>query len=265
MNALNRSLLFARDRIYQPLEWTWTKAWWLVGMALLEVIFLLILAVTHALVAIRAAYRVVDRVVLGAEKSFLVVALLLMPLLVFVVAVDRWFDFINLGWFWATKLALFLMIWVGFIGASVATKERRHLTIDIAGRVLSPRGARVANFFTQLLASGMCFAIAAYSWDLVQESREFGDREGVLPIPTWIIQLIMPVSLCIMGARFIENIFRRPAEEEELEKEGKRPRPTAVVLSRGAPMAVKDIIIAGIIPGFILGALLILKLGASPG
>ncbi len=265
MNAINRSLLFARDRVYNPVEWIWTQAWWVVGMILLQAIFLLVMGVTHTLVAIRAVYRVVDRVMLVAEKIFLVAALLMMTMLVFIVAIDRWSDSINLGWFWATKLALFLMIWVGFIGASVATKERRHLAIDVAGKVLSPRGARIANFFTQIFAAGLCVSLAYYSWDLVLESKEYGDQEGVLPIPTWIIQLVIPYTLCMMSARFIENIFRKPLDEEELEQEGRRPRPQAAAVSRGEPMSLKDIIIAGLFPSFLLSSLVILKLGGSPG
>jgi len=31
---INRSMLFARDRIYAPVEWAWIKLWWLVGFIL---------------------------------------------------------------------------------------------------------------------------------------------------------------------------------------------------------------------------------------
>ncbi len=260
-----RGLLFCRDKIYLPVEWVWTQFWWLIGFLIVQVVFAIVLAFAHAIALIRAVYRVVDKVVLVVEKAFLILALLVMTGLVFIVALDRWFEFINLGWFWATKLALFLMIWVGFVGASVATKERKHLAIDVASRVLSPKGAKVAAFFSLAIAAGFCFVLAGYAWDLVAESKEYGDREGVLPIPTWIIQTIIPFTLVVMGARFIENIFRDTPENEELEKEGKRPTPQAAVASQGVPMAMKDLILAGLFPGFLITALLVFKLGASPG
>ena len=265
MNALNRSLLFTRNNVYQPVEWVWSKFWWVIGMVILEAVFLIIMAITHALVLIRAVYRLLDSIVLLAEKIFLVVAMLLMPLLVFIVALDRWSTTINLGWFWASKLSMFLMIWIGFIGASVAAKERKHLTIDVAGRVLSPRGARVAAFFTQAIAAGFCFLMSSHALDMVLLSRANGDIDGVLPIPLWIIQAIMPFSLFVMGARFIENIFRKSLEQEEMELEGKRPRPPALASFRGQPMAVKDIVLAGIFPALLLGALVAFKYGAHPG
>jgi len=263
--AVARALLALRDYGYQPAEWVWSKFWWLVGFLIVQAVFLIVMAVSHALVLIRSVYRVVDRVVLAVEKAFIVAALLVMTGLVFIVALDRWFEFINLGWFWATKLALFLMIWVGFVGASVAAKERRHLAIDVASRVLSPRGAKIAAFFSLAIAAGFCFVLASYAWDLVLESKEYGDREGVLPIPSWMIQTIIPFSLVVMGARFIENIFRDPPEIEELEAEGKRPRPVAAKATGGQPLAVKDLIIAGLFPGFLVAALIVFKLGASPG
>ncbi len=264
---LNRSLLFTRDRVYNPVEWGWSKLWWLVGMALLEAVFLIIMAVTFAIVVIRNVYRVADRVIEICEKVFMVAAMLVMTALVFVVALDRWFEFISLGWFWATKLALFLMIWVGFLGASLATKERKHLAIDVASRILSPRGKRVAALFSQLIAAGFCFMLASYAADLVGESLEYGDKEGVLPIPTWIIQLVIPFSLVMMGARFIANIFRQPIETEELEQEGKRPPPVVqgIVAAGTQPMALKDVIVAGIFPGFLVASLVVYLLGASPG
>ena len=262
---LNRTLLFARDNLYQPVEWVWTKFWWFIGFLLLQAIFAIIMTVSYALVLIRSAYRIVDRGVLVAEKVFLVVALLTMTALVSIDALDRWSESINLLWFWDTKLAMFLMIWVGFIGASVATKERKHLAIDVASRVLTPRGARVAAFFSQAFAAGFCFVLASYAYDVVVESHVNQDREGVLPIPTWIIQSIMPFSLTVMGARFVENIFRSPVAIEELELEGKRPPPEAVGSFRGNPLALKDVILAGLFPGFLTAGLVIYLLGGSPG
>jgi len=259
-----RALLFARDNLYMPAEWLWTKLWWVVGLILVEAVFTIVLAVSYAIAVIRSVWRVFDKVVFEVEKIFLIVALLVMTLLVFVVALDRWFDFINLGWFWATKLALFLMIWVGFVGASVATRERRHLAIDVASKVLSPRGVRIAAFFSMLIAAVFCFVLAEFSLDYVKEAYEYGDREGVLPIPTWIIQLILPFSLFMMGCRFIANIWREPMDVEELEAEGKRPRPVIASASAGS-MAMKDIILAGIFPGLLIAAFGVYYFGASPG
>ncbi len=230
-----------------------------------QIIFLILMAILFVISVIRGVYRVVDRIWLAVEKTILVLALFVMTFAVMVVAIDRWFGFVNLGWFWATKLALFLMIWVGFIGASVATKERKHLAIDVASKVLSRKGVRVAAFFSQGISAGFCFYMAKLSYMFTAESFEFGDKEGVFPVPLWIVQLILPVTLGMMGARFVENMFRGPQDEEELEKEGKRPDPVDMGSGPETSLAVKDVILAGLFPGLILGTLLVYKLGLSIG
>ncbi len=265
LSPLPAALLFIRERVYNPFEWTWVAFWKSVGFLIQQVIFAIIMVVAYALVLIRTAWRAFDWAWLWVEKTFLVVGMLTMTVLVFVVALDRWFEFIDLQWFWATKLAMFIMIWVGFVGASYAAKERQHLSIDIAGRILSPRSAAIARFFTHLIAAIFCFVLAKFAWDLVLESKEFGDKEGVLPIPTWMIQVIMPITLVTIGARFIEAIFRKAREVEELEEEGKRPEPIALPWVRGRPSSFKDLLIAGIFPGLLIAGGLTWWLGDSPG
>ena len=263
--AVAAAMLFARDRIYNPFEWLWTKLWWVVGLILVEAVFVLVMAFSYAIAAVRAVWRVLDGSIYFAEKIFVILGMLVMTCLVFIVALDRWFDFINLGWFWATKLALFLMIWVGFVGASIATRQRKHLAIDVAAKVLTAKGAKVAAFFSMAIAAIFCFLLAGYSLDVVKEAFEYGDREGVLPIPTWIIQTIMPFTLTVMGCRFIANIWREPVETEELLAEGKRPRPVIPTVAGGATMALKDLILAGLFPGLLIAAFAVFKFDAHPG
>ena len=214
--------------------------------------------------AIRTVLGFLDQLVHSIEKTIIVISLIVMTLAVLIVATDRWFDFINLGWFWATKLALFLMIWVGFIGASLATKERMHLTIDISSKILSPKGARIAAFFSQAISAGFCFYLAGLAYDFTLESYEFGDREGVFPIPLWTVQLIVPVTLVIMGLRFISNIFKKP-KDDGAETDGNAPEFPDMTETPGTVMTTKDVVIAGLLPGLFLGALLVFKLGASIG
>ncbi|MFH1808661.1 MAG: TRAP transporter large permease subunit [Pseudomonadota bacterium] len=262
---MSQALLFIRNNMYLPVERGWVGLWSLIGWLIQQLVFAIIVVVAHALVAIRDVYRVVDRVILFVEKTILVVGLWVMSLAVFVVAVDRWLDVINLGWFWATKLALFLMIWVGFIGASVAVKERKHLTIDVASRALGPRGGRMAAFFANIASAAFCLVLLKPSIAYVQEAFKFGDVEGVFPVPLWIVELVIPFSLLVMAARFVENIFREPVDVELLRAEGKRPGPRASMGLARDPMAAKDVIIAGLLPGFLLGAVAVFYFNASPG
>lgn len=52
---------------------------------------------------------------------------------------------------WAEELATYLMIWLGFVAASVAYKLRRHITIQTYGSQLSEKLARFAGVLVHLL------------------------------------------------------------------------------------------------------------------
>lgn len=251
--------------IFYPFGIALNVLWQSIRFLLTQIVFLILMTIMFAVSVIRGIYGFVDRIVYTLEKIVIVIALIVMTLAILIVAMDRWFDFINLGWFWATKLALFLMIWAGFIGASLATRARMHLTIDISSKILSQKGAKVAAFFSQAISAGFCFYLASLAYDFTVESYRFGDKEGVFPIPLWIVQLIIPVTLVMMGSRFIANIFKESKDDEELEADGIRPDPVSVKQGPEASMAVKDVVMAGLFPGFVLGALLVFKLDASIG
>ena len=42
------------------------------------------------------------------------------------------------GYSWSQSYSLILLLWVSFLGASVAARERRHLRVDLARKLLSP-------------------------------------------------------------------------------------------------------------------------------
>jgi len=230
-----------------------------------QTIFLIIMAITFSISVIKSVYKVLDKIVYELEKVIIVVALTVMTIAVLIVAIDRWFEWVNFGWFWLTKLAMFLMIWSGFMGASIATRRREHITIDISSRVLTPKGVKIATFFSQSISAGFCFYMAYLAYLYTAESFHYGDREGVFPVPLWIIQMVLPITLTMMGARFVENIFKESKENEDLEELGIRPEPVSVKSSADTSMAMKDIILAGLFPGLVLGTFLAFKLSASIG
>ena len=45
------------------------------------------------------------------------------------------------GLFWADELMQHMVLWLGFLGASLATREHRHLSIDVLSHFLPARGS----------------------------------------------------------------------------------------------------------------------------
>ncbi len=240
----------------------WSGFWTLIGWLLTQIVFTIVMAFTTLFATIRVVWRVVDKTWYFIERTLLVTAMSVMVLAVFVTACDRWFDFIDLQWPWATKLALFLMIWSGFLGASIASRQRKHLAIDVAPKACGTSGSKVAIFFGAIFTAVFCFILARYCLDLTLESYEFGDKEGVFPVPIWIVQIMMPISLVMMGCRAIAGIWKPSLDDEKLEEEGKRPEPRSLRAVVGKDMSRKDLILAGVLPGIIIGGFLVFKVQA---
>ena len=69
-----------------------------------------------------------------AETVLLVVILSVMILLSFLQVLLR--NFFEQGILWGDILIRNLVLWVGFIGASLATRENKHINIDLFTRFL---------------------------------------------------------------------------------------------------------------------------------
>lgn len=105
------------------------------------------------------------------------------------------------GYTWAQRLALFLLLWVAFIGASMATHDGSHLTIDAARKAMPQR-------FLGVYEAASAFVAAAFTLAFLYLSvRYFQDRlvENTAPgeIPDWLKVLSLPVALSLVSGRFL--------------------------------------------------------------
>jgi TRAP-type C4-dicarboxylate transport system permease small subunit len=115
------------------------------------------------------------------------------------------------GILWVDPLLRYATLWIGFLGAAVATREGRHIQMDVLGRLLPPRLRRLAGATTHLAAAATCLVLAESSYrhlaaEYTNDSREF------LQIPTWILLGVIPLSLALMTVRFTGLAFFPPPE-----------------------------------------------------
>jgi C4-dicarboxylate transporter DctQ subunit len=154
----------------------------------------------------------------SVERTFIVIALIMMTVVVFLQVVLRYvFD---AGIPWAEELARYLMVWAGFLGGSLATRERRHIAIDIIPRLLPKQSAiqQLAVRFTYLVASVFCFFLFYVGYNFVSRSMAIGRISQSMHIPMWIVQAIIPVSAFFMGLRFLAITFGRLEEKKEFDE-----------------------------------------------
>ena len=163
----------------------WNRAW---NGPLQDLLFFLILGITALRVLVELAYEELDRLLSGLEKAFIVVALLAMTGLTFLDYLRREVSGFDLEIRGGANMSVLLMVWVGFLGASLATRQRKHLSVDATDRILSPGAARFAKRFTALVAAVFCWKFAGYALELVEENLAKGSGQEGLPVWDWMVR-----------------------------------------------------------------------------
>jgi TRAP-type C4-dicarboxylate transport system permease small subunit len=148
----------------------------------------------------RPAGRRLLRAVRIVENSFLALLLLTMILLSFLQVVLR--NLAHAGFVWIDPLLRHLVLWVGFLGALLATRTGRHINIDALTRLLPPRAHRVAGVLTNCLAFVICLLVANACAKLMREEW-LAQTHGFLGVPVWTLQLVMPLASFGMAVRFL--------------------------------------------------------------
>jgi TRAP-type C4-dicarboxylate transport system permease small subunit len=155
--------------------------------------------------AVRARRRQRERPLAGTWKTALVISIVATGALQGLLwAFPR-------GWEWSAQLALALLLWVGLLGASLVTKERRHIHVEAVKKFLPPRLQRFAAFLANLLAAVLCAFVATigalFTERLYIAWSDSGGRAAILEqvpwIPEWTVGLAIPMTFAVMALRFM--------------------------------------------------------------
>jgi TRAP-type C4-dicarboxylate transport system permease small subunit len=147
--------------------------------------------------------RRLDRVIAAAETTLLVVLLGVMIVLDFAQVILR--NFFSSGFIWADTFLRQTVLWVAFLGASLAVQERKHINIDVLTRFLPDRAKRTARVITDLFAAVVCFSFLRASLTFVSSEITY-TTILLLNVPTWCFELIIPVGYGMLTFRFLIKV-----------------------------------------------------------
>ncbi len=95
---------------------------------------------------------------------------------------------------------------MALLGASAATREDRHISIDLLSGRLGPRSRSWVQAGIHLFAAVVCFLLVLPAIRFVQDEYPVG-KILALGIPIWVSQSIMPVMLTVLGLRFLSKVL----------------------------------------------------------
>lgn len=110
------------------------------------------------------------------------------------------------GLVWSQPLALSMLLWVALLGATLATKERAHIVLQIADRLWAGPALRYVRLGSGLLAGGFCLVLALlgahYTADFYEQWSDGVGYVSGISIPRWTVYLAIPVCFSVMAIRF---------------------------------------------------------------
>jgi len=121
------------------------------------------------------------------------------------------------GFGWSDPLLRIMVLWVGLVGAMAATRERRHISIDILSHFLPARGKLVSGVITDLASAVVCALLAWHGVDFVIDEFRSGG-EAFASVPAWACEAIMPFGFAVMALRFSVSMIDRMLHPERAEQ-----------------------------------------------
>ena len=138
------------------------------------------------------------------ERSAVIALLAVMVALAFLQVILR--NVFSTGFLWADPMLRHAVLWIGFLGASLATQQEKHINIDLVTRFLSPRMTNIVRIVTNLFAGIVCALLANAGRTFVASEQSTGDillTINAMEFPAWWFQLIIPIGFGLMAFRFL--------------------------------------------------------------
>lgn len=112
---------------------------------------------------------------------------------------------------WADPLLRILVLWVGMLGAVAASREDKHISIDVFSRLLKGRALAIAKTIIALFTAGVCGLLTWHTFRFVQDEYAWSDVE-VAGLSIWLWQSILPLGFGLITWRYILLAISRAAE-----------------------------------------------------
>jgi len=137
------------------------------------------------------------------QQIFVVILFLLLLIIAFLQVVLRLF--FRGGIESADSIIRYLVLWVGFLGASLATYKNRRINIDVASQFFKRLNKKLVSLivFMVSLSISLLFLIASIFFII----NEFSKPSKIVFIPVWILELVLPLSFSFITLSFLQKFI----------------------------------------------------------
>jgi TRAP-type C4-dicarboxylate transport system permease small subunit len=112
---------------------------------------------------------------------------------------------------WLEEIARISFVWMIYFSAAGATRDDRHIRIEIIDLIIGPTGVKWVTLVADSLTIGFDLVIVWLGVLLVRSSIQYGDVTSVTEIPMGIIYAVIPVCYGLMAYRLLSFNMRKRA------------------------------------------------------
>ena len=111
-------------------------------------------------------------------------------------------NLLDSGFVWIDPLLRVLVLWLGLIGATVATRNNRHIRIDLLSKLFSRNTHRLIQSIIGQVSAWTCLVVAWYGFKWIQMDYVDGVT-SFAGVPAWLLEVIIPVTFALIGLRYL--------------------------------------------------------------
>lgn len=110
-------------------------------------------------------------------------------------------NFFATGIAWGDAMVRYLVVWVGFVGAAIAAKEGKHITIDVLSRWITGAGSSAIQAISHFSSAAICGLLTWAGIKFIWFEAQMGGTT-FFQLPVWVPELIIPVTFGLMTLRY---------------------------------------------------------------
>jgi TRAP-type C4-dicarboxylate transport system permease small subunit len=142
----------------------------------------------------------IDEFIGRLEKWLIVILLSAMVLVAFGQIILR--NVFSTGLAWGEPLVRYLVLWVGFTGAALATREGKHITIELFSVMKNRQPNRFFAAVSHLSSAVICGLLGLAAVKFLRFEAQMGSAT-FFDVPVWLPELILPVTFALMTIRYL--------------------------------------------------------------
>lgn len=150
--------------------------------------------------------RILDALNRNAERWALLTFYVMLVVTMFIEVLRR--EVLSYSSIWGEEIVRYSFIYLAWIGAAAAVRERGHIRIDVIMQYVGPRVKALLYIFGDLVMFAVALVALYWSFETVLVSAKFGSvTHGLRVSQVWFLAAV-PIGFALVIFRLIQSFLR---------------------------------------------------------